>query len=368
MNAFALVSPIESSLSFKKLFENAGTTAILILDLEGSIVDVNGGFLRTFGYSKESLLGKNFSLLFTEEDKVKQLPENELEETRHIGSSNDENYLLRGDGFPVWVHGECILTEVLGGKQYIIKIVNDTHTQKLLEEELVKKTEEQERIIKDRNLFIHSVSHDLRSPVSNIIGLINSLKESRDDLEEVELTLQLLDQCAERLKSKINELAAIGKEEEEHGIGATELDFHQEFADVLLDLEEEIKGSEAEIFSDFSKAPFISFSRKNLKSILQNLVSNSVKFRSPHRNPIINVDTEKTKDGVVIIRVRDNGLGIQKKAQDKIFRMYHRMNTQIPGTGVGLAIIKRLVENAGGKIELESEFGEGSVFKVYLPQ
>jgi PAS domain S-box-containing protein len=363
MDPLDLLSPIESSLFFKKMFHNAGLTSILVLDLKGNIIDVNSGFLKTFGYSKDSVIGKNFSMLFTEEDKLKQLPENELEETIETGSSNDENYLLKGDGFPTWVHGESILTEVTKEKQYIIKIVHDTHTQKLLEEELVKKNEEQDEIIKDHSLFIHTASHDLRSPISNITGLVNSLKESHDDPKELELIIKMLDQSVERLKNRLNELAAVGKEREE----ATEVEFHKALNDVLLDLKEEIKDSEAEITSDFSKAPIINFPRKNLKSILQNLISNSVKFRSPHRKPKILIDTEKSGDGCIVLRVSDNGLGIQEKDREKIFRMYHRLNPGIQGTGVGMTIIKRMVENSGGKIELESKIGEGSTFKIFLP-
>lgn len=349
------------------MFQNAGLTSILVLDLKGNIIDVNSGFLKTFGYSKDSLIGKNFSVLFTEEDKLKQLPENELEETIEIGSSNDENYLLKGDGFLTWVHGESILTEVINGQKFIIKIVHDTHTQKLLEEELVKKNEEQDKIIKDHSLFIHTASHDLRSPISNISGLVNSLKEGLDDPAELELTIKLLDQSLERLKNKLNELAATGKEQEEQNTAAKKIEFHQAFTDVLLDLKEEIKDSGAEIISDFSKAPIIYFSRKNLKSILQNLISNSVKFRSPYRQQKVMVDTQKSGDGYIVLRVSDNGLGIKKKDQEKIFGMYYRLNPGIRGSGVGLAIVKRLVENSGGKIEVESTLGEGSTFKVFLP-
>src|SRR5690554_4151227 len=355
MNHLPLLSPVETSTLFRKLFHNAGITSMLVLDLTGNIIDVNKGFLKTFGYSKAFLIGKNFSLLFTEEDKQKQLPENELEETINTGSANDENYILRGDGLPRWVNGESILIEE-SGKQYIIKIVQDTHTKKLLEEELVRKNKEQEKTIKDRNLFIHTSSHDLRAPLANITGLVDGLKESLQDPEDLKLTIQMLDHSVERLKSKLNELATIARGQEE----VTKVEFKKELNEVLLDLKEEIKGSEAEITSDFSKAPFLIFSRKNLKSILQNLISNSVKFRSPYRKPKVMVDTEKTEDGYIVLRVRDNGLGIKEKDQDKIFRMYYRLNTDIPGTGVGMAIVKRLVENAGGKIELESNLGEGS--------
>jgi PAS domain S-box-containing protein len=360
MNHLPLLSPVETSTLFRKLFHNAGITSMLVLDLTGKILDVNQAFLKTFGYVKDFLIGKNFSLLFIKDDKLKQLPENELEEAIKTGSANDENYILKGDGHPIWVNGESILIEE-SGKQYIIKIVQDT--QKLLEEELMRKNKEQEKTIKDRNLFIHTSSHDLRAPLANITGLVNSLKESLEDPEDLELTIQMLDHSVERLKSKLNELATIAKGQEE----VTKVEFKKELNEVLLDLKEEIKGSEAEIISDFSKAPSINFSRKNLKSILQNLISNSVKFRSPYRKPKVMVDTEKAEDRYIVLRVQDNGLGIDDKDQNRIFGIYSRLNADIPGTGVGMAIVKRMVENSGGKLELQSTVGEGSTFTVFLP-
>ena len=362
MKPLPLLSPVETSILFRKLFHNAEKTSMLVLDLKGNILDVNNGFLKTFGYSRNFLIGRNFSLLFTEEDKLKQLPENELDEAINTGSANDENYIINGDGLPRWVHGESILIEE-SGTQYIIKIVHDTHTQKLLERELEVKNKEQEKTIRDRNLVIHTSSHDLKAPLANITGLVNSIKESHDRPKDLELIIKMLDHSVERLKSKLDELAVFAKGQEE----ITEVEFKKELNEVLLDLKEEIKGSEAEIISDFSKAPSINFSRKNLKSILQNLISNSVKFRSPYRKPKVVVNTEKTEDGYVVLRVWDNGLGIKEEDLDKIFNIYYRLNSGIPGTGVGMAIVKRMVGNAGGKIELESIFGEGSTFRIFLP-
>jgi signal transduction histidine kinase len=138
------------------------------------------------------------------------------------------------------------------------------------------------------------------------------------------------------------------------------------FNEVLLDLEEEINESKAEITSDFSKAPTINFSKKNLKSILQNLLSNAVKYRSPDRAVKVMVESEPVKDEYILLKVQDNGLGIKEEHKDKVFRMYEQLDHQKKGTGVGMAIVKRIVYNAGGKIELESRIGEGSIFKIYL--
>ena len=357
------LSPGDHTVLFEKIFRNASITSMLILDLRGNILDVNEGFLQSFDYSKDVLIGKNFSLLFTKEDQFQQLPERELEETIRTGSSRDNNYLIDGNGVAVWVNGESILTECIPGRQCIVKIVQDTRIQKLLEEELVKRNEDQEKIINDRNLFIHTASHDLRSPISNIRGLVSSLREYPNDPEEMALTIELLDQSVERLSGKLNELAAIGKEQEEK----TYLKLQEALEEVLLDLEDEIQESGAEIVFDFSKVSFVHFSKRNLKSILQNFISNAIKFRSPKRKAKITVSTAKSGDGYIALTVRDNGIGIREEDRQEIFQMYHRLNADVPGTGVGMTIVSRLVENSGGRIEVESEFGKGSVFKVYLP-
>ena len=87
--------PVETSPLFKIMLQNTESTSILILDLEGNILDVNCHIQKSFGYSRESLIGKNFSLLFIEEDKLKQLPEKELKKTIETGSSNDESFILK---------------------------------------------------------------------------------------------------------------------------------------------------------------------------------------------------------------------------------------------------------------------------------
>jgi signal transduction histidine kinase len=92
-----------------------------------------------------------------------------------------------------------------------------------------------------------------------------------------------------------------------------------------------------------------------------------MKFRSRYRNPTIRIGTEKSEDGYLILKVSDNGLGIKTEDKDKIFNMYFRGNEQIKGTGVGMAIVKRMVDNADGKIEVDSALGKGSTFKIFLP-
>jgi signal transduction histidine kinase len=107
------------------------------------------------------------------------------------------------------------------------------------------------------------------------------------------------------------------------------------------------------------------FPRKNIRSILQNLISNAIKYRSPDRDPIIKIRTEKIND-YILLQISDNGMGIKEEDKFKVLEMYHRLHGNIEGTGVGLGIVGKIVNNNGGKIEIESELGKGSTFRIYL--
>src|SRR5690606_20603595 len=137
--------------------------------------------------------------------------------------------------------------------------------------------------------------------------------------------------------------------------------FQTVYNEVLKDLELEIATSGAELSADFSRLPGIKYSKKNVRSLLQNLVSNALNYRHPDRKPIIYVHTEPLEEGTVLLTVEDNGLGIREDEKERIFEMYTRFHTHVEGTGVGLGIVKKIVYNDGGKIEVESQPGVGSV-------
>lgn len=357
---------MNSPIVFQMVLQNSESTSILVFDPSGKILDVNIGFQRSFGYSRDSIIGKNFSILFIEEDIKKKLPEKVLNKAMTSGSSHDENYLKHKNGSKIWVYGECIFVKDEIGQDHIVKIVQDLNAKKKLEKKLKQKIEEQKRIIKDNETFIYTASHDLTSPVNNIEALINSLDKGQDDPGEIEFLVPLMYESIERLKNKIKELSAVGKEQETKKNIVSKVSFQKILEEVIFDLEEEIKSAEAEITFDFSNAPSINFSKKNLKSVLQNLISNSLKYRSPDRKPRIRVTTDEWTDDYILINVKDNGLGIEDKDKERIFEMYQRANTKIPGTGVGLGIVEKIVKNSRGKISLDSKVGEGSIFGIYL--
>lgn len=121
--------------------------------------------------------------------------------------------------------------------------------------------------------------------------------------------------------------------------------------------------SNAEIRLNLDDCPVIEFSKKDLRSIVMNLLSNAIKYRSERRPEVLIKCYQK--DQYAILSVTDNGIGIDLK-HAKLFKMFKRFNTETEGTGIGLYIIKRIIDDAGGKIEVESEVGKGSTFSVYF--
>ncbi|AHM58729.1 integral membrane sensor signal transduction histidine kinase [Flammeovirgaceae bacterium 311] len=109
----------------------------------------------------------------------------------------------------------------------------------------------------------------------------------------------------------------------------------------------------------------IVYPRNNLWSIVYNLLSNAIKYRSPERPLVVRINTYR-EDDAVVLRVEDNGLGLSQHQQPKLFTMFKRFHSHVEGTGIGLYMIKRIIENRGGRIEFESEENKGTTFKVYL--
>lgn len=241
-------------------------------------------------------------------------------------------------------------------------------TNQQLEERVKERTQELTRVNKDLDTFVYTASHDLKAPINNIEGLLTALREILQEKgapqEDVLSVMDMIKTSVSRFKSILSDLTEVAKVQyaaaEKDRVSLKEL-----LEEVKLNFKDMIEEHDAVITDDFSQVPEISFSRKNLRSILYNLVSNSIKYSSPDRKPKITVTTTREND-FTLLTVQDNGLGLRKQDHHKVFGMFKRLHTHVEGTGVGLAIVKRIVENCGGRIDFESELGEGSVFKVYL--
>src|SRR5690554_6933530 len=332
--------PLSSPLVLDTLFRNAESTSLLIVDRSGKIVDFNLGFQKLFGYSRETLVGKDIAILYAEDALNSKLPKKVIEKVISAGTYHEENFLKHQDGSLIWVHDESLLTKDSNGEEHLVKIIYNLSKEKLLEKKLTETNKTQEKILSEHDTFVYTTSHDLRSPINNLDALVQNVEESHNDPEAIQYLVPLLNDSIARLRSKINELSAIGQKME-RGNNTGSIDFQTIYNEVLPDLHAEIRASNAQLISDFSQVPTIKFSKKDAKSLLHNLISNSLKYRSPDRNPIISVKTEQGGDNGNPLTGKDNGKGIRQGDQGRIFEMYRKFQTHGEGTGVGLGIEKK---------------------------
>ena len=238
----------------------------------------------------------------------------------------------------------------------------------LAQQQLRENNEALTRVNVDLDNFIYTASHDLRAPITNIEGLLHALQsELPSPAAQVEVILNLMQDSVERFKRTIDHLTDVSKLQREHGPATEQVRLATVVQDVLLDLEPLRSSVGAQLALDVSDCPPILFSEKNLRSVVYNLLSNALKYCAPERLPQVQVRAECAEHHVLLV-VQDNGLGISEAGQRKLFGMFQRLHDHVEGSGIGLYMVKRMVENVGGRIEVTSEVGVGSTFAVYLPR
>ncbi|HEY8401656.1 MAG TPA: ATP-binding protein [Cytophagaceae bacterium] len=277
----------------------------------------------------------------------------------------------------VYEHGDYSVRAMKQGKDEIgsftdafnkmlMRIEEQSNTLSDFNNQLQLKVAELQKTNADLDNFIYTASHDLKAPISNIEGLVISLNEelSTTKNQQTELILQIIEVSIQKFKNTILDLTEIAKIQKEIDSEIEEVDIQLLLDEIISSIQNIITKVDVEIQINLS-CKIIRYSKKNLRSILYNLISNAIKYHSPHRKPEVRINTW-TSDGYCIISVKDNGLGLAPYQKEKVFAMFKRFHDHVEGTGIGLYIVKRIVENSGGKIEVETEKEVGSEFKVYL--
>jgi light-regulated signal transduction histidine kinase (bacteriophytochrome) len=219
--------------------------------------------------------------------------------------------------------------------------------------------------------FAHAASHDLKEPVRKIHFFTNQLKaQLSTQLKDTEIrSFNRIEYATERMGKLIDDLLLYSHVS--HRPQETEvIDLNQKMQRVLEDLELDIEERSATI--DVGNLPVVNGFRRQLQQLFQNLISNALKYSRKDVPPHIEISaskvTENDKSYHVIV-VKDNGIGFEPAYAEKIFQMFTRLHgrTEYSGTGVGLSIAKKVVENHHGFIKVESSPGKGSTFSVFLP-
>jgi signal transduction histidine kinase len=236
-----------------------------------------------------------------------------------------------------------------------------------INEELISKNDELIRINNDLDNFIYTASHDLKAPISNIEGLLNTLKNDHQfQDEEVIMLMEMMTVSVEKFKHTIQDLTEISKSQRNIQEDVGKINFNELLNEISMQINDTIVSSNAQIISNI-EVDEVNFSKKNMRSIVYNLLSNAIKYKHPDRVPQVHIHTYN-EGSYTVLMVKDNGLGVDPDKIDRMFTMFSRLHDHVEGTGVGLYIVKRIIDNAGGKIEVESVPDKGLTIRVFFKQ
>ncbi|GAB3537750.1 hypothetical protein GCM10027443_31280 [Pontibacter brevis] len=355
--------------TYRVLVENMGEGAIT-LNQQGLVLYCNNQFSRFVNLPISEVIGSSFLRFIPSEY---QEPFQSLFTQgwrQHVKSEFILQPILK-DLLHVYISLKTIATK---GDEVLGIIVTNLSEQKELErltqtkKELSRKNEELVRINYDLDTFVYTASHDLKNPVLNIEGLVTILEEvlegdaSREELKEI---ISHISTSISRFKTTILDLTEISRVQKNFSSPSEKINCQKIIQEVTAGLSEMIIKSKAEVLLDIPDWQELQFSKKNFQSIVYNLLSNAIKYCSPDRSPVVQISMRR-EDNFILLRVRDNGLGIDLKHETKLFAMFKRFHDHVEGSGIGLYIVKRIMDNADGRITVESEVGKGSMFNLYF--
>jgi PAS domain S-box-containing protein len=371
---------------YHKMISEVQDYAIILLDVAGNIENWNTGAEVIKGYKPEEIIGRNFRVFYSKEDQINGLPGRLLNEARQVGKVTHEGWRVRKDGSRFW--GSVVITALHDEDNNIIafsKVTRDL-TERKKSEDALKQTAAQldlkskslERVNAELSSFTYVASHDLKEPLRKIKTFAARIKDVNYEPHKVEEFVDKITASANRMQSLIENLLAYSL------VSNDEADFEKVNLNSVLeavksDLEILIADKGAIIKSD--PLPTIFGITYQLHQMFLNLISNALKFGKENETPVVTISCKLLTGPEVPgaapssntyhhIAIRDQGIGFAPEQADKIFDAFHRINKKGPisGSGIGLAIVKKTVENHNGIINAESALGKGAVFNIYLPQ
>ena len=362
--------------------------AIILLNKDGIIENWNKGAEKIKGYEEEEILGKHISIFYTEEDRFRNIPQQLLETAKLKGRVIHEGWRLRKDKSRFW--GFVVITAIHGQDGQVIgytKITRDLTNLKQLEEEQVlsrKKIEvknlELERINKELSSFNHIASHDLQEPLRKIqtfLSRIHHDKGTHLSTQSAEF-FDRIQKSSHRMQVLIQDLIA-------YSHARIDIPFVKvELQAILKAVSVELSGrlEEAGGTMHIGKLPTIEGYPIQLEQLFTNIIGNSIKYRYKDRPLVIDVqhnvtvgvpgESEHTDASMKFdhISISDNGIGFENQYAERIFRLFYRLHGKVEysGSGIGLAICQRIMENHHGFIRATGEAGVGATFHLYFPK
>lgn len=357
---------------YSKVIDSLQDYSIFTLDNDLNINSWSTGSTKIFGYGPEEVIGQPFDLIFTEKDKKNQIPKLEIEKALNNGRATDNRWHIVQDGSLFYAFGLVFpLIGIDGEMLGYVKILQDLTERKKSEDAINKYVKELEELQTHKDSVLAILSHDLRSPLTTIIGAADYLRTHVEtmNLGEIKEILNII------FNSSSNELATLDYLLEWARIKYASDIFSPnkvklvEYIDsVFKSLNDTASINAINLHHEVEENTSVFADGKMLISIIQNIVSNAIKHTG--KGGSISISATK-QDDHIIVQVKDTGVGMSKEIQEKLFtpqvKDLSKARQENKGAGIGLLLVKGFLEKNGGEIWVESIEGKGSTFYFTLP-
>lgn len=373
--------PANNEFVYKKMIEEIQDYAIILIDQNGFVQNWNIGAQKIKLYSEAEIIGKHFSTFYLQSDLDQGLPNKLLTKARETGRANQEGWRKRKDGSRFW--GSITITAIHNDNGDVIgfaKVTRDLTAQKMTEDKLAAYTTELEKQNSELEQFAYVASHDLQEPLRKIQTFTELIRENYQDKAFIEKYFEKLSSSATRMSELIKSLlnySRLSKQKESSVI--TEVNLNDILNEVKVDFELLVEEKKAVIKA--TNLPTIQGNYFQIGQLFSNLISNSLKFTK--ERPVIKISssvisrdqlplTERVIFNETYFQIvfEDNGIGFENEYKELIFSLFQRLHgkqSEYAGTGIGLALCKKIMDMHNGFITADGKPGKGATFMVYFP-